>query len=267
MRIASSLCRGPFNTHAPCWRLLASERMERPSTPDGYGSWRVRVVPADQLVQCGAALGIWAGWAAAQKEEAAAAKGWAAERLRQRLRRWADASSWRRQVQDAQAWCGWFRGFRRLLLRASVAAARQRAAVSVAQHAHHSRLRHGFRAWEVAARARQSVARAASGGPDASARARRACRKALVRWLGWQRSRTEARVLSAVAVAVALTLAVARWATAAAARVRALSAVTQVRRKCTASAFARALAAWAAALAAARSRRELCAAGGQDQHH
>ena len=234
--------------------------MER--TPDGKGSWRVRAVPADQLVQCGAALGIWAGWAAAQKQQAAAAKGWAAERLRLRLRRWAEACSWRRQVQLAQAWCGRLRGFRRLLLRARAAAAWQREAASAAQHGRHGMLRHGFRAWEVAARARQSVARATSGEPDASARARRACREALVRWLSRQRSRTEARVLSAVAVAVALTLAVARWATAAAARARALSAVTQARRKGDARAFAHALAVWAHALAAARSRRELYAAGG-----
>ena len=250
---------------APCWQAAVwmepDDRMA-PATPDGFGSWRVRVVPADQLVQCGAALGIWAGWAAAQKHEAATAKRWAAERLRQRLRRWAEAGSWRRQVQLAQAWCGRFRGFRRLSLRARVATARLREDASAAHHARHGMLCHGFRAWDVAARARQRVARAASSGPDAGARARRACRNALVRWLSRQRSRAEAQVLSSVAAAVALTLAVARWATAAAARARALFAGKQVRRRCTASAFARALAAWASALAAARVGRELCAAGG-----
>merc|ERR1740124_692030 len=209
---------------------------------------------ATQLVRCGASLGIWAGWSAAQREVAVAAKGWADERLRRMMRRWADACSWRRQVQLVQAWCGRFRGFHVLSLRVKAVAARQREAASAAQHARQIMLCQGMRAWEVAVRTRQSVARAGLGGPDSDARARRACRKALVRWLGWQRSRAEAQVLSAAAVAVALLVALARWARAAAARAQALFALKQSR----CSALARALAAWAAALAAARSQRELC---------
>ena len=185
--------------------------LELPATPDGLGSWRVRVVPADQLVQCGAALGIWAGWAAARKQQAAAAEGWAAKRLRRWLRHLAEACSWRRQVQLAQARCGWLRGLRRLSLRARAAAARQREAASAAQLARSGALRRGVRAWEVAARARQSVARAASRGPDACAQARRACGSALERWRVWRRSRTEVQLLSTVAAAAALRLAVARW--------------------------------------------------------
>ena len=169
--------------------------LQLPATPDGLGSWRVQVVPAGQLVQCGAALGIWAGWAAARKQEAAAAEGWAAERLRLWLRRLAEACSWRRQVQLAQARCGRLRGLRRLSLRARAAAARQREAASAVQRARSGALRRSVRAWEVAARARRNVARAASRGPDASARARRACVSALARWLIWRRSRAELQLL------------------------------------------------------------------------
>ena len=133
--------------------------LQLPATPDGLGSWRVRVVPADQLVQCGAALGIWAGWAAARKQEAAAAEGWAAERLRLWLRRLAEACSWRRQVQLAQARCGRLRGLRRLSLRARAAAARQREVASAVQRARSGALRRGVRAWEVAARAPERGAR------------------------------------------------------------------------------------------------------------
>jgi len=113
------------------------------------------------------------------------------------MRRWADACSWRRQVQLVQAWCGRFRGFHVLSLRVKAVAARQREAASAAQHARQIMLCQGMRAWEVAVRTRQSVARAGLGGPDSDARARRACRKALVRWLGWQRSRAEAEAEAA----------------------------------------------------------------------
>merc|ERR1740139_441626 len=110
------------------------------------------------------------------------------------MRRWADACSWRRQVQLVQAWCGRFRGFHVLSLRVKAVAARQREAASAAQHARQIMLCQGMRAWEVAVRTRQSVARAGLGGPDSDERARRACRKALVRW---QRSRAEAEAEAA----------------------------------------------------------------------